>query len=158
MKAVRSLQYFSILLLLATGLIVNLLQPSEALAGITDNPGFSNGNYSVCNHPNQGDSVTSYGPDRNLSGITLTSTNWRCSAGGAAINGESVVAVKQPLLMEKLDLQTPRFGGGGYNKDLVSISWDYDNDGTTDLLDSFLVPRSRASICSRNVFFKFSFI
>ncbi|CAB5060632.1 unannotated protein [freshwater metagenome] len=136
MKAVRSLQYFSVLLLLATGLIVNLLQPSEALAGITDNPGFSNGNYSVCNHPNQGDSVTSYGPDRNLSGITLTSTNWRCSAGGAAINGESVVAVKQPLLMEKLDLQTPRFGGGGYSKDLVSISWDYDNDGTIDLLDS----------------------
>jgi hypothetical protein len=136
MKAVRSLQYFSVSILLSTGLIVNLLQPSEALAGITDNPGFSNGNYSVCNYPNQGDSVTSYGPDRNLSGITLTSTNWRCSSGGAAINGESVVAVKQPLLMEKLDLQTPRFGGGGYNKDLVSISWDYDNDGTIDLLDS----------------------
>jgi hypothetical protein len=136
MKAEKSLRYLSLLLISVIGLAANFLTPTKAIAGITDNPGFSNGNYSVCNYPNQGDSVTSYGPDRNLSGITLTSTNWRCSAGGVGVNGEIVVAVKQPLLMEKLDLQSPRFGGGGYNKDLVSVSWDYDNDGTVDSLDS----------------------
>jgi hypothetical protein len=132
----KNLPTMSVLLASVLGVPATFLIPTEALAGITDNPGFSGGSYSVCNYPNQGDSVASYGPDRNASGITLTSTNWRCSVGGVSINGESTVAQKQPLLMEKLDLQTPRFGGGGYNKDLVSVSWDYDSDGTVDLLDS----------------------
>ena len=136
MSKLQKVGAMCVLIASVSGMMANFLIATKALAGITDNPGFSGGSYSVCNYPNQGDSVTSYGPDRNASGITLTSTNWRCSAGGVSINGESTVAQKQPLLMEKLDLQTPRFGGGGYNKDLVSVSWDYDSDGTVDLLDS----------------------
>jgi hypothetical protein len=116
--------------------LIVFVAPVPASAGITDNPGFSAGNYSVCNYPNAGDSVTSYGPDRNASGITLTSSNWRCTGGGIGANGEPVVAIGQPILLEKLDLQTPRFGGGGYTKDLVSISWDYENDGVIDITDS----------------------
>jgi hypothetical protein len=136
MSKLQKVVAMCVLIASVSGVMANFLIATKALAGITDNPGFSSGSYSVCNYPNQGDSVTGYGPDRNVSGITLTSTNWRCSAGGVSINGESTVAQKQPLFMEKLDLQTPRFGGGGYNKDLVSVSWDYDSDGTIDFLDS----------------------
>ena len=63
MNAEKSLRYLSLLLLSAIGLAAKSFTPTEATAGITDNPGFGNGNYSVCNYPNQGDSVTSYGPD-----------------------------------------------------------------------------------------------
>ena len=134
MQKFKKLPAMSIVLASVLGVTVNFLIPTEALAGITDYSGSIP--YSVCNYPNQGNEVTSYSPDRNVSGITLTSTMWRCSTAGGLVQGESTVVQKQPLLMEKLDLQTPRFGGGGYNKDLVSVSWDYDSNGTVDLLDS----------------------
>ena len=121
MNAEKSLRYLSLLLLSAIGLAAKSFTPTEATAGITDNPGFGNGNYSVCNYPNQGDSVTSYGPDRNLSGITLTSTNWRCSAGGVGVNGEIVVAVKQPLLRESLIFSRPVLVEAGITKTLFLL-------------------------------------
>ena len=107
-----------------------------ANANISDNPGFSSGDYSVCNYPNSGDSTTSYGPDRNPDSISWTNSNWKCTKDGAWVSGATEVAVNQPLLMEKLDLQTPRFGGGGYQRDLTSIVWDFDTNGTVDKTDN----------------------
>lgn len=131
---VRSLKALAVVAISCASFISTDATPS--LANISDNPGFSAGSYSVCNYPNSGDSTTSYGPDRNAAGITLTSSHWRCSKEGQAVSGATTVAVNQPLLMEKLDLQTPAFGNSGYQRNLVSIEWDFESDGVVDLTDN----------------------
>jgi hypothetical protein len=109
----------------------------SAQATIIGNPGFSSGNYSVCNYPNAGDGASSYGPDENY-GADFFSSNWKCGWTGSSgfTWGRASVPVGATFVLTKNNLETPDFGTGALTHDLSSVAWDFNSDGITDYLDS----------------------